>query len=83
VNSMCPYWETGLKTKGWLSCNHSLFSYKLWTLTHKTVPLKKMSAFWDISLCSFVQIDRSFRGDYCSHDGVSKDLWNVVRFLRH
>jgi hypothetical protein len=39
-----------------------------------------MTAFWNIASCSFVEIDRRFRGVYCLHhqegsDGGSTQLW--------
>jgi hypothetical protein len=44
----------------------------------------KIRAFWDISPCSLVGVDRRFRGMYCLHhhhqsddDGGSTHLWNV------
>jgi outer membrane phospholipase A len=27
----------------------------------------KMSAFWDIALCSLIEVDQHFRGAYCLH----------------
>jgi hypothetical protein len=27
----------------------------------------KMTVFWDVALCSLVEIDQSFRGAYCLH----------------
>jgi hypothetical protein len=27
----------------------------------------KMTVFWDVALCSLVEIDRRFRGAYCLH----------------
>jgi hypothetical protein len=29
--------------------------------------LKKMIGFWDMTLCSHVEVDRCFRGVYCLH----------------
>jgi hypothetical protein len=40
----------------------------------------EMTAFWDMVLCSLVEVDRHFNGAYCLHcqgDGGSKHLWNV------
>jgi hypothetical protein len=31
----------------------------------------KTRAFWDIAPCSFVEVDRRFRGTYCWFTGVT------------
>jgi hypothetical protein len=51
-----------------------------------TAASMKMTAFWDIALCSLVEVDRRFRGAYWLHphiidDGGSKRLWNVGQIL--
>jgi hypothetical protein len=48
----------------------------------------KMTVFWDVVLCSLVEVYQRFRGTYClHHQGApmnrgSKYLWNVGQFLR-
>jgi hypothetical protein len=46
----------------------------------------KMAAFWDVALCSLVEVDRRFRGAYCFHlrpyDGVGTHIWNIVLLQR-
>jgi hypothetical protein len=43
-----------------------------------TVVSVKMTAFWDVALCSLVEVDQHFRGVYCLHhhpdDGGSTHL---------
>jgi hypothetical protein len=49
----------------------------------------KVTAFWDMALCSLVEVDRRFRGAYCLHRqgdhrpdyGGSKHLLNVGQLL--
>jgi hypothetical protein len=46
---------------------------------------QKMTVFWDVAPCSFVEIDRRFRGAYCLQHQGSKhiwNVWNVSQFLR-
>jgi hypothetical protein len=45
-----------------------------------------MAVFWDIALCTLVDIDQCFRGAYCVHhqvldDGGSKYLCNVSQHV--
>jgi hypothetical protein len=46
-----------------------------------------MTVFWDVALCSLVEIDPRFRGVYCIyHQGDpdnegSKHIWNIGQFL--
>jgi hypothetical protein len=63
--------------------------HDLQTQKHKTVQSimrkckrgMKMTVFWDVALCSLVEINWCFKGAYCPHDGGSKNLWNVSQFL--
>jgi hypothetical protein len=46
----------------------------------------KLTVFWDVALCTLVEVFRRFRGAYCLHqqgldDGCSKHLWNVGNLL--
>jgi hypothetical protein len=47
-------------------CNsyHSCFTCV--SLLIRTDRWLKMTAFWDIALCSLIEVDRSFRGVYCN-----------------
>jgi hypothetical protein len=61
-------------TFSWASFNHVFFvRFRALVATNM-----KMTAFWDVALCSFVDVDRRFRGAYCLHhqgdDGGSTHL---------
>jgi hypothetical protein len=48
--------------------------------------IMKMTAFYNITLCSLAEVDRRFRRAYCLHqqssDGGRKHIWNVGLFKR-
>jgi hypothetical protein len=54
---------------------------------YKSELMLKVTVFWDIAPCSFVELDRSFRDAYCFHHqgntdyGCRKHLWNFCQFL--
>jgi hypothetical protein len=58
------------------------------TTGHSKVNRKEVKAavFWDIAVCSLVEINRRFRGTYCFHhqsdNRGSKHLFNIGQFLR-
>jgi hypothetical protein len=64
-------------------CRRTLRENRIYSVRFEflTVPNVKVTASWDIVLCSFIEVDRRFRGVYCrryqrdrSGDGGSKHL---------
>jgi hypothetical protein len=70
-NGLYRFYEYTFTTYVW-GINHRKFKAKQERFQAHTAASMKMTAFWNIVLCSFIKVDRRFRGVYCFHHRPDK-----------
>jgi hypothetical protein len=90
-----PRWSIGLEAERdtepvwtiWLRKCPYPWGIKTQPVRRPSLSKLKMTVFWDIAPCSFVEVGRRFRGAYCFNRrpdcGGSKDLWNVGKLYEN